>query len=232
MKTIEKNEVIAIIPAKGYSRRLPNKNIMVFNGKPMLSWSIEAALGSEFIKRTFVSSECEDIISVARSYGVDIINRPKKLSGDTSSSESVILHALNHFNKNEKYLPRYFILLQPTSPLRSSLDIDNAFKCFFESKANALISGYEIKFDPFKSLQIDNSGFLNRPKISGKRFLKYFYQNGAIYINKTNIFMKSLNLFPSVTVPFFMDKSKSIDIDFKEDFIKASKYQKKIINIK
>lgn len=226
-KVIFKDEIISIIPAKGSSRRLPNKNIMDFHGKPLLCWTIEASLNSKNIAQTLVTSEDDNILDIAKKAGSKIIKRPNKLSKSNASSESVIIHTLKYFKKIKNYLPKYFILLQPTSPLRTKDDIDDAFKLFFASKANALVSGYEIKYDPFKSLQIDNIGLLNRPKISGKRYGRYIYQNGAIYIIKTKVFLNKLNLVPQNTIPFFMSIEKSVDIDTKDDLNLAKSIYKK-----
>ena len=160
-KTKKSNkEIMAIIPARGGSKSIPRKNIVPLGGKPLIAWSIEAALGSKFITRTVVSSDDEEILKVAETHGAEVLRRPAELATDKATSEPVILHVLDHFLKHEKYEPDLVIYLQPTSPLRTTDDIDGAIRVFHQKEADALISVYEIDKSFLKSFLVDESGML------------------------------------------------------------------------
>ena len=110
--------ICTIITARGGSKGIPRKNIKLLNGKPVIAYSIEPSISSDLIKNTYVTTEDIEISDVSKEYGAEIIDRPPYLSEDTSTSVDVILHALDYLEKNNN-LPDFFVLLQPTSPLRS-----------------------------------------------------------------------------------------------------------------
>jgi CMP-N,N'-diacetyllegionaminic acid synthase len=120
---------IAIIPCRKNSKGIKNKNIKLFNKKPLLYWTLKAAKQTKLIEKIFVTSDSDRIISIAKKFGVNSIKRPKKLATDLSTSESAILHALKKINYNFKNI----IFLQATSPLRKKDDITKAIK-YFEKK--------------------------------------------------------------------------------------------------
>jgi len=223
---------LAIIPARCGSKGLPGKNTLPLAGKPLLAWSVEAALNSKYITETIVSSDCKEILNVAQKYGAYPLQRPKELALDSSPSEPLIHHAIEHFKKEGKEFD-YTILLQPTSPLRDSADIDNAIEYLLKKRANALISVYEPTHSPFKAFKLNNEGYLEGIVDNEKPFLRrqdlpsVYFTNGAIYIIKTAIFETTLKLFTSSTVPFIMSIEKSIDIDTLDDFKKAEFFLKK-----
>jgi CMP-N,N'-diacetyllegionaminic acid synthase len=118
---------LAIIPARGGSKRLPNKNILNLAGKPLIEWSIDAALKSKYIDKVVVSSDDENILKIAKDK-CDIIKRPKELATDTASSIDVIKHVLDNLEKKYDYI----VLLQPTSPLRNEKHIDEAIEFLYK----------------------------------------------------------------------------------------------------
>ena len=121
---LRKDNIIALIPARSGSKGLKNKNILNFNKKPLIAWTIETALKSKYLNDVYVSSDSPKIIKIAKKFGANVpFVRPKYLSSDKAKSIDVIIHALNRINKNKKY--KYILLLQPTSPLRITRDIDN-----------------------------------------------------------------------------------------------------------
>lgn len=128
--------VLAIIPARGGSKGIPKKNIIDLAGKPLIAWTIEASYCSKYITKTIVSSDSDEILEVAKNHNSNILKRPDELATDISSSEIVVKHAIE--NMEEKF--DYIVLLQPTSPLRDTTDIDCAFENLFCSNATALIS--------------------------------------------------------------------------------------------
>ncbi len=214
-------KVLAIIPARGGSKGIPNKNLIPFLGKPLLQWSVEAALGSDFITDIVVSSDNKAILEqAAKNEEVILINRPKELATDTSRVEPVMMHALEEMNK-EKY--DLLVLLQPTSPLRTSEDIDGAFKHFFDTKASSLISVCTPEHHPYKAFKVNEKGYLegiinNDFPFSPRQILPKVYRaNGAIYIVNVEDFVKKGSLLTDASVYFEMTNEKSVDIDTMDD---------------
>ncbi len=213
-------KVLAIIPARGGSKGIPRKNLINFRGKPLIKWSIEAALHSKFITDIVVSSDDDEILNEAKkNEGVIALKRPFKLAQDISRTEPVLKHVIETLK--EEY--QYFILLQPTSPLRNNEDIDNAFLKFKSLEAKSLISVCELDDHPYKSFKINKKGFLegiinNDFPFQPRQILpETFKANGAIYIIETKEFLKRNSLLTSKTIKYLMSKEKSLDIDTIED---------------
>jgi CMP-N-acetylneuraminic acid synthetase len=217
-------KVIAIIPARGGSKGIPKKNLVNFLGKPLLQWSIEAALNSKYITDVVVSSDDDDILRISQKHkNVIPIKRPKELALDTSRTEPVLAHVIESL-KGTTF--DYLILLQPTSPLRKSDDIDEAFNKLLASYANSLISVCSNDYHPYKSLRINNEGFLEGiinneyPFFPRQELPQTYSANGAIYIIKVKDFIKNHSLITSKTLYFKMSIERSLDIDSKIDLIK------------
>ncbi len=219
---------LAVIPARCGSKGLPGKNIMPLHGKPLIAWSIDAALSSRYISDTVVSSDCEEILSVARKYNALALKRPKELALDSSPSEPLITHAIESLEKEGRFYD-FVVLLQPTSPLRDSKDIDNAIESMLNKRGNASISVYEPSHSPFKAFVTKENGFLKGIVDDDKPFMRrqdlpsVYLTNGAIYIVSTEMFLKTQRLFTDKTVPYVMPIEKSIDIDTIDDFEVAEK---------
>ena len=184
---------LAIIPARGGSKRLPNKNILSLNGKPLIAYSIKAALNSKYIDKVVVSSDSKKILKIAKKYKSDTIKRPKKLATDTATTFDALKHTIKKLKKQYDYI----VLLQSTSPLRTSKDIDKAIKKLIKVKAKSIISISQPTHSPLwsfkakKNEKLDNI-FVN--KIINKRSqdLPIFYTiNFSIYICNTHSLLKS-----------------------------------------
>ena len=213
---------LAIIPARGGSKRLPNKNILNLNGKPLIAWTIEAALKSRYIDKIVVSSDSDEILKVAKSYkNILCLERPYHLATDTAKTTDVVKHVLE--NVKEKY--DYIILLQPTSPLRTEKHIDEAIEFLDRKNADAVVSVCEMEHSPLWSNTLPEDlsmkNFL-REDIKGKRsqdLPKYYRLNGAIYICKTDRFLEENTFFIKDNIyAYIMDKMSSVDIDDDFDF--------------
>jgi CMP-N-acetylneuraminic acid synthetase len=123
---INGKSVIAIIPARGGSKGLPGKNIMLLCGKPLVVWSIEAGLSCQYIDEVMVTTDSEDIASIAKKFGASVpFLRPAELATDTASSFDVVIHALDFFDMEFGKSFDYILLLEPTSPMRESDDLDS-----------------------------------------------------------------------------------------------------------
>ncbi len=220
--------VLSIIPARGGSKGLPRKNIINLAGKPLISWTIEASLASDYINKTVVSSEDDEILKIAQYYGSDIIRRPSELSRDSTNSELVIKHVLDEF-ANDNIVFDYVVLLQPTSPLRSADNIDSAFRILFDNDATAIISVCEINNKVLKAFRKTDNGYMEGiannffPFMRRQDLPSVFMPNGAIYIIKTNIFLQNNQLFTDKTLPYEMPENISIDVDTLEDIDKIAK---------
>lgn len=225
---IKDQTVLAIILARGGSKRVPGKNIRPVFGKPLIAWSIEAAKKSKYIDRIIISTDDNKIAQVAKKFGAEApFIRPPVFSSDTATSVSAILHTLNWIKKNENKKYDLFILLQPTSPLRTSQQLDESLENIADNnKAYTLISVTKVNQTPFWMKTINKQGFIEdflKDEKSGastrsQDLPTIYIPNGAIYIAKTNIFLKSNQLYTEKTIPFIMDRVYSADIDEEADF--------------
>ena len=226
-------EVLGIIPARANSKRLRKKNLQMLCGKPLLQWSIEAALHCRHITRTVVTSDGEDILELAESPGAETIRRPAELATDTADSLGVIKHTVDYLSQKDGYRPDILVLLQPTSPLRTSEDVDLAMTLYLDTKATAVISGYELERNPVREFLLSPDGRLNAiiddsyPFAPRQDLPRAFRPNGAIYIINTHLFKKTGSLLTDRTMPFYMAKEASIDIDEMEDLVAAERYMRR-----
>lgn len=216
-------KVIAIIPARSGSKGIPNKNVKIVGGKPLICWSIEAAINSKFIDKIVVSSDGDDILETSSQYEeVILLKRPDELAQDHTPTSPVVLHAINTLGIDENSFD-YLVLLQPTSPLRTATDIDLAFEAIFTSKANCLISVAEPEHHPLKSFKTNEKGFIEGlvnnefPFMPRQKLPKVYQPNGAIYIIKIKEFLSRETFFTDKTIPFEMSVNKSIDVDTIQD---------------
>jgi|SaaInlStandDraft_4_1057021.scaffolds.fasta_scaffold24109_2 CMP-N,N'-diacetyllegionaminic acid synthase len=214
--------ILAIIPARGGSKRLPRKNIIELGGKPLIVWSIEAAIQSQYVDDVVVSSDCDRILEISSEFDVNTIKRPNILAEDTSSSNGVVEHVINTMSRSGK-LYDFLVLLQPTSPLRNHEDIDSAFNILFDNDASALISTYKVNSKILKAFSENSDGFIEcisnnkYPFMREQDLPEVYMSNGAIYITKVEEFLKEKSFFTDRTVRYIMSKEKSFDIDTLSD---------------
>ena len=211
---------LAIIPARGGSKRLPRKNVLPLAGKPLITWTIEAALASAYLDKILVSSDDDEILAIAEGAGIQALARPAEFSQDTSSSYDVIKHTLDQVATYD-----FVVLLQPTSPLRSGCDIDAAIELLARKQADGVISVTPVEHSPLwvNTLPPDDSmvGFLPEDvKALRSQELKEHYRlNGAIYISKVDKLLGEGSFFLGANVyAYKMNQEASVDIDTKLDF--------------
>lgn len=223
--------IIAIIPARGGSKGIPKKNIIDFCGKPLIAWSIEAALGSKFINDVYVTTDNNEIAMVAQKYGAGIIRRPAELATDTSSSEEAIVHAVSELEK--KGAIDAIVFLQATSPLRERDDLDNAIEELYSKQADSLFSATILEDfciwgkedDSLKSITFD---YKNRGRRQERK--PCYLENGSIYIFKPDILKQYNNRLGGNITFYAMPLWKSYEIDNIEDLETCEYYmQKKIL---
>ena len=218
-------DILALIPARGGSKGLPGKNIRLLAGKPLISWTIEAALNSKVLNRVIVTTDDEKIARIAREWGAEVpFIRPANLADDTSSSISVVEHALQWLKENENYKPDYNLLLQPTSPLRTYEDIRNVNEIAVTRQVTGVVSVCEANPHPYIVKKITQDGmledFIALKTIYDRRqdMPSAYAINGAMYLNHTDSLLKNHNFCPKDTVAYIMPKERSIDIDTPWDF--------------
>lgn len=211
---------LAIIPARGGSKRLPRKNILDLNGKPLIAWSIEAGITSKYIDKVIVTSDDDEILHIAKQYGSDTLKRPAKLASDTATSFDALKHTIDTLERYDNV-----ILLQPTSPLRTFLHIDQAIELLESKKADAVISVCEMEHSPIWSNTLPDDGSMNgflkdeAKNIRSQDLETYYRINGAIYICKTERLLEEKSFFIKDNIlAYLMDRKNSIDIDEEIDF--------------
>jgi N-acylneuraminate cytidylyltransferase len=217
----------AIIPARKGSKGIKNKNMHPFLDKPLIEHTILAAINSINLDSITISTNDDNILQFATKFDVELLKRPDKISSDNSNSSEIIKHYLKQNTIKNISESDYIVFLQPTSPFRSSAQIDKAIKLIKENKYDSLISVVESEKSPYKTFNIKNNKLfslfseelMNKPR---QKLEKVFYPNGAIYIFNINLF--NINqVFPNNgSHPFIMDKISSIDIDTKDDLNYAS----------
>ena len=148
----KENSVVGIIPARGGSKGIPKKNICLLAGKPLLVYSIEAALNSKALSKVLVTTDSEEIAAIASSYEVEIVRRPKELAGDDVLTLPVLKHALQQIEG--ELIPDKVVTLQPTSPLRLAKHIDDAVN-LLSSDWDAVISISDVEQTPYKMYQLE-----------------------------------------------------------------------------
>jgi CMP-N,N'-diacetyllegionaminic acid synthase len=217
---INSKTVLAIIPARGGSKGVPRKNIKPLAGKPLIAWTVEEAKKSKYIDRLVLSSEDEEIIKVAKSYGCEVpFVRPAELAQDETPGIAPVLHALDQ-------LPEYniLILLQPTSPLRTVQDIDRGLEFFERQQAVVCVSVSETTISPYSVFKFAENYVLKRildkdEMVTRRQDLPIFYvPNGALYIINACYLKEHRSFYTKETLGFSMPMERSRDIDDEVDF--------------
>ncbi len=159
---IDQFNVLAIIPARGGSKRIPGKNIKLLNGKPLIAYAVDEAKKSKYIDRTITSTDSEDIAAVVKSLGSEVpFLRPKEISGDDATDLMAFQHALKWLDEKENYRPEIIVQLRPTSPLRTVVEIDEAIKLLADHpEADSVRTVSEPEQTPYKMYKVGDEGFL------------------------------------------------------------------------
>lgn len=218
------HDILAIIPARRGSKRLPGKNLQLLGKKPLIQWTIEAAIKATLVSRVLITTDSDEILELGRQLGVDhLVTRPTELSGDTARTSDALSHAISQLTK----LPDSICLLQPTSPLRNSVDIDAAICLHLAAPKRAVVSVCPVDHPTAWSGILGENGSmaeiakkLNCEKRSQDLPQEYRI-NGAIYLSQTAAFLASGSFINSSTVAYQMPRERSIDIDTSIDLIIA-----------
>lgn len=220
-------KTLAIIPARGGSKRLPGKNIRMLCGKPLIAWTIEAALKSGVLDRVVVSTDSKEIADISEDYGAEIpFMRPGELASDQTKTLPVLQYTVNRLKKEEQYFPECVLTLQPTSPLRRAQHIQESLLLFGQdAAADSLVSCVEVThaFHPNELMYVENTGSLNKwpckvqPGDVNTPETPAIARNGAaIYVTRTE--KLSEYILGGRIIPYYMKQEDSIDIDTEFDF--------------
>ena len=188
--------ILGVIPARGGSKGVPQKNVRQVCGKPLIAWTIEAAQQSVLLDRWVVSTEDPEIARISRRYGAEILNRPPQLATDTTPTLHVLKHALNHVSAD------IVVLLQPTSPIRSSGLIDRCIRQFQDTQADSLATGFMCKYQEYA---LDNN--LRRQDRAG-----FFYDDGNVYVLRASM-VSAGEQFGEKIERVLLDREQNIEVD-------------------
>ncbi len=216
--TNKKRKILAIIPARGGSKSIPRKNVKLLAGKPLIAHTIHAAVKSKYLDKIIVSTDDQEIAQVSKKAGAGVLDRPKELAQDHSLTQGVVEHALAYLAKVEKYKPDVFLILQPTSPMRTTKDIDDAVELFLKNTCDTLVSVSEAAHAVYWSFMV--SGKYLKPMF-GPKYLKKLRQdlpkayitNGAICISTPASLLKYKSPYGKKIFPYVMPHERSIAID-------------------
>lgn len=228
-------KILAIIPARGGSKEIPYKNIVLLKGKPLIAYSIEIALKSKYINRIIVTTDNKEIARVAQKYGAEVpFMRPKKYAQDLSPDIDVFYHALTWLKENENYIPDIVVNMRPVCPLRKVELLDKAIKLFLDNpEADSLRSMYPAKQNPYKMWK--KAGKYVTPIVVYGRFKESYnmprqalpqalYQHGDIDMVRGEIILKYKMMSGKKVMPFICENL--VDIDYPEDLLLAEKLLK------
>ena len=219
--------IIAVIPARSGSKGVPDKNIKLLAGKPLIAYSIAVAKKSKLINRTIVSTDSKKYASLAKEYGAEVpFLRPAELAGDTSTDYEFVKHLLDWLKSNENCQPDYLVHLRPVVPLRDSRIIDSAIEAFINNtEATSLRSAHEMSETAYKKFEIEGNYFkavgsdsfeldaLNEPR---QKYFKTYDPNGYVDVLKTSFVLSENKIHGNRVMPLITPMSYEIDAE--EDF--------------
>lgn len=218
-------KVLAVVPARGGSKGVPRKNIREVAGRPLIAWTLAAALEAKMMDRVIVSTDDEEVAAVARAWGAEVpFRRPSELATDQAPTLAVLQHAVAWLAQHEGYRPDAVLTLQPTSPLRRAAHCDEAIAVFSKDpNADSLVSCIAVPhiLHPRSVMRMTDEGYLE-PFVDAPLVLRrqdkgpVFARNGAaIYITRTE--RLSEYVFGGRLLPFVMDENSSLDVDTEDD---------------
>lgn len=230
--TLQNIPIIAVIPARGGSKGIPLKNMKKINNKPLIFYTINAAIKSKYIDKIYATSDNKSILNYCNKFKLSCIKRPKFLSKDKTTAVDVLKHTIKYIDKSILKQNPYIIYLQPTSPLRTHIHIDKLILSVKNRREKKAISVVETNETPYKFFRIDNkdklkSIFSQKYSNYSRQFLPKTYKpNGAMYFFQLSNFLKQDGFPSNGSNPFIMSKKESLDIDHNEDLALARKFLK------
>lgn len=225
----ERDEIVCIIPARGGSKGIPNKNLADLEGKPLLEWSIAGAKASHGVDRVIVSTDSDEIAILACKCGAEVpYMRPEQLAGDEIHAVHVVLHALDWLEQEENYRPAGAMMLLPTSPLRLLADIDGVVDLFRNKKAPSVVGVVDLGKYMTNLRYIDNRRLIGvapdeNPNAQRQGLNKLFAVNGSIFLARSDVLRNEETFHANGALAYVMDSLSSIDINCLDDLLLARK---------
>ena len=220
---------LGVVHARGGSKRIPRKNIKLLNGYPLIAYIIRAALSSQ-IDRVIVSTDDSEIAAIAKKFGAEVpFMRPHTLAQDDTPGMEPILHALRWLEANEDYRPDYAAMLQATSPLRTTRNIDEAFELAEEADALSVVSVCPVVEHPFWMKRMNGDGCLTEFMTAHEAYPRrqdlppLYSLNGAIFLARRGILLSTQSWYTERTYGYVMPREHSLDIDSAGDFLAAER---------
>ena len=205
----KKKNIFIIIPARGGSKSIKNKNLHIVNKKPLLQWTLEESKKVKSVDKVVVSTDNYNIKKFVKKFFVDVVDRPKEISSDNSSSESAIIHALEYYNE-KKVFPEIIVFLQCTSPLISFCDIEKGIEYLNDNRLDSTFAC--TTFDGFiwrkKNNQFIGINHDHRKRLMRQKRSTEYLEAGSIYIMRTKIFLKERYRFCGKCEPFLIEKKR------------------------
>jgi len=220
--------IVAISPARGHSKRIPNKNIKLFAGKPIISYSINIAKGTKIFDEIIVTTDSEEIAQIARTYGANTpFVRPAELADDYTPTAPVVIHTLNWLKDHGKAAD-YFCCIYPTAPFLNKKYLINGYERLKEENAVTAFSVTTFPSPIFRALKITSTGYIEMfwPDYRNKRSQDLpaaYHDAGQFYWGDTEKFLKEKALYTKKSVPVVLPRFLVHDIDTSEDWETAEK---------
>ena len=217
----KKLNIVCIVPARGGSKGIPGKNIKELHGKPLIAYAIAAARASKYIDRIIVSTDDQKIADVAIAWGAQVpILRPSRLAQDSTPTLPAVLHMLEHLKRVEGYEPDMHVLIQPTSPLVQSEDIDRTIETLMRTKMDSCVTVSEVSQKPERMYALKGAAlkpYVSKGKTAPRQKLpKLYHLNGAVYATLVKVLPKGI--IAKRTSGVVMPLERSVDIDTMLDF--------------
>lgn len=212
-----------VIPARSGSKAIAKKNITPINGKPLMAYTIEAAIASNITSNIYVSTDSKEFAEIALQYGAKVIMRPQEISDDLASTEDALIHALHYVNNEKNIFPKLIMTLPPTSPLRSSKTIADFFETYTNVQADFdAMTTFTKKYDDLWAVKDEtyNRMFPDAPRRRQERE-PVFVENSAIYITKVESLLKTKSILGNKCTGFIIDEYESVDINESIDLLWA-----------
>jgi N-acylneuraminate cytidylyltransferase len=215
--------VLGIIPARGGSKGIPRKNVRLVAGEPLLAFVVREACRSRWLTRVAVSTDDDEIATVARRYGADVIRRPAEISDDTATSESALLHALEHLKSTEGYEPDLLVFLQCTSPLTLAEDIDGTVDVLLETGADTALAVAPFHYFLWRG-PADHASGVNHDKLVRPRRQDrepQYVEAGAVVVARTSGFLEAKHRFYGRSAIYELPEERCLEIDEPSDLLLA-----------
>lgn len=230
-------EILGIIPARGGSKGILRKNMRSLAGKPLMTYTIEAAQASQLVGRIVVSTDDSEIAALATELNCEVLQRPAELAQDETPMVPVIRHAVNTLAETDGYEPEITLILQPTAPIRRAEHVDAALRLLLDSDAGSVVSvcpvpghfnpEWQFLITPQGLLQTCSGQILSDIRTRRQELPITYSRNGAIYAFRTKLFLQTGTLYVEPCMPYLMKNEDSVNLDSEADFWLAEHYLRK-----